>query len=234
MSGGCVVNSVMTATGTMTASATSVAVKTEMPAILYPLGSDPGRVIVLPCDNQEGGIEIMRKMGGHMKPEVRWNYVGVVEEKHQGEWRQVLFDSQEFTWTQANAWRKLGFGRKTGERGVKAVPVTSPRVFIERIYGSGPYEAEGWVGGLPFYFRLEGHEFTFSVARDPQTDPRWVSSGGVDGFHTVQPHFGLKATVLGNNVSSDHREGKKCPCIWCKLAAAADVVRVCCRAYLAE
>ncbi len=44
---------------------------------------------------------------------------------------------------------------------------------IDTVGGNCPVEAEGTVGGKPFYFRARGEHWTMSIGGEPVMKPEW-------------------------------------------------------------
>ena len=52
-------------------------------------------------------------------------------------------------------------------------------LIIEHIGGMCPMQAEGTIDGVPFYFRAEGHHWSFSVGENPIN----IALGWSEGFY---------------------------------------------------
>lgn len=48
-----------------------------------------------------------------------------------------------------------------------------PKLRLDMIGGNCPVQAEGFIAGIPFYFRARGTHWTFSVGRDPVVNYDW-------------------------------------------------------------
>ena len=60
--------------------------------------------------------------------------------------------------------------------------MSDPQITIEFITTAAPVQAQGLVGGRPFYFRARWNEWTFSISEDPAVDPADFSSPGEDDY----------------------------------------------------
>ena len=49
-----------------------------------------------------------------------------------------------------------------------------PKLRLDQIGGNCPVQAEGFIAGVPFYFRARGQRWSFSVGRDPVGNPEWT------------------------------------------------------------
>lgn len=48
-----------------------------------------------------------------------------------------------------------------------------PCIRIDWLGGNCPVQAEGTIGGKPFYFRARGKHWSFAVGADPLGSPEW-------------------------------------------------------------
>lgn len=46
-------------------------------------------------------------------------------------------------------------------------------LIIDQLGGNCPVQAEGTIGGQPFYFRARGEHWSFGVGADPVGEPDW-------------------------------------------------------------
>jgi len=49
----------------------------------------------------------------------------------------------------------------------------APGVVLTQLGGNCPVQGEGFVGGIPFYFRSRWDRWSFSVGQDPVGEPSW-------------------------------------------------------------
>lgn len=52
-------------------------------------------------------------------------------------------------------------------------PMTKLAIIIDEIGGNCPVQADGTIGGQPFYFRARGEHWSFGVGADPIGEPDW-------------------------------------------------------------
>jgi hypothetical protein len=68
-----------------------------------------------------------------------------------------------------------------------APPVARPRTIqIARLYGFCPVQADGFVDGLPFYFRARHDYWVFAIAATPDIDPVQVAIENAPGFRMMR------------------------------------------------
>ena len=52
--------------------------------------------------------------------------------------------------------------------------VYDPVIEITQFFGNCPVQAEGFIGGKPFYFRARGESWSLSIGDDPVGKPDWM------------------------------------------------------------
>lgn len=86
---------------------------------------------------------------------------------------------------------------------------------------AAPVQAEGTVGGHPFYFRARGDAWTFSLAEEPGLDPASIDSAE-------------SAVGRGYFLAAQYGAPRSFAASYMPLAEARNLIRECVRRYRAD
>lgn len=76
----------------------------------------------------------------------------------------------------------------TIELAAKVAAAPDPEIVIDNLGCLCPVQGDGFINGLPFYFRARGDGWKMSIAQDPAVDPVDVHCGFAQGWTKEGQH----------------------------------------------